>query len=126
MAKKDKRITYKKEKLNDFRKYSPKKAEQHNVYAKDKDYVHINYVYERDGTNCYYLSMTHKPPKGKENDYMKLERSVNPKDKRSAYISRKSEYADYHAFGPRYHGYSFTKNDKKSVSDLIKKNKRGK
>jgi hypothetical protein len=70
--------------------------------------------------------MTHKPPKGREKDYVQLERSVDCKDKRKAYINTKSDSADYRAFGARRSGYSFAEKDKKLVNSIIKKNKKRK
>ena len=102
------------------------KYEHRDEFRKYKNEPHPKYVYERNGEDFNYLSMTHKPPNGAERDYVKLERSANPNDSRSAYISMKSERDNMRNFGARKKDWSFTKNDKKKVKGIIKKNKKGK
>lgn len=101
-------------------------TEKRNEFRKHKDEPHPKYVFERKGEIYVYLSMTHKPPKDTVKDYIPLEHSANPKDKRKAYINTKSESDNMGNFGARKKGWFFTDKDSKTVKGIIKQNKKGK
>ena len=101
-------------------------TEKRDEFRKHKNEPHPKYVFERKGENYNYLSMTHKPPKETAKDYVPLNHSANPKDKRKAYINTKSESDNMGNFGARKIGWKFTDSDRKIVKGIVKKNKKGK
>ena len=110
--------------------YRTDKVERKDEFRRHKSEIHPKYIFGRIGAIFDFLSVTHKPPKGKENDYQKLDKNPDPKDKRAAYISKKTESDHIANFGARQKDMKLSDSDKKKVKNILRKyqgkNKKGK
>ena len=58
-------------------------------------------IYGKRGRNCKYLTFTHKPEEGKENDYEKLNHNINPREiGRDSYVRKKYSVSVSSSFEP--------------------------
>lgn len=90
----------------------------------DKAKGHMSYVFRKEADQLKFLSMTHNPPDDKRDKYKQLTHSVDPKDKRDAYINTEVDSDHYLNFGPKKKDFYFKEEDKKVVKRIIKKNKK--
>lgn len=86
---------------------------------------HPAYIYEEEGKDYKYLSLTHsKYTYGVENHKLK----INPKkgDDKVAYVHKKTYKSKKSSFGSVLKGWKFGKSDKEDVSRIIKDNEKSK
>ena len=92
-----------KDKWNRSHEFKKKKSSRREV-------GHPVYVYGKRGRNYKYLTFTHKPEEGKENDYEKLKHNIDPNEKdRDTYVKKKYDVSVSRKFDPpdkkyRIHG----------------------
>lgn len=103
MAKKDKKI----ENTDEFRK----------LHAKDEK-GHVHYVCGKKGGNLQSVGVTHgKRTKGVNN--LRLKKNPNPADSKPAYVRPKLTEKKAAEYGKRLNGLGLSKEDKKTVWELI-------
>jgi len=102
------------------------KYEQKDEFRSHKNEIHPKYIFERIGAFLGFLSVTHKPPKGKEKDYEVLDKNPDSKDERPAYISKKTEKDVLTNFGARKKDMKLSESDRKKVKKILRQNKKGK
>ena len=85
---------------------------------------HLSYIFNKQGKNLEFLSMTHNPPKDKKDSFVHLKHSVDPKDGCDAYINTKVDRDHFLNFGSKKKGFFFAEEDKKMVKKIIRKNKK--
>jgi len=108
------------------KQYRTDRVEKKDEFRRSKTEIHPKYVFERIGMLFGFLSVTHKPPKGKESEYQKLDRNPDSKDERAAYISKKAESDNIANFGARQKDMKLSDSDRQKVKAILRKNKKGK
>lgn len=82
----------KQKKWNRVHEFKRKESTKHKV-------GHPVYVYGKRGRNYKYLTFTHKPEEGKEQDYEKLKHNIDPQEKNeSTYIKKKYDVSEDRKF----------------------------
>mgnify|MGYP006934517768 CR=1 FL=1 len=110
------------------KKYNKKKEkpiimDEFRQYKKER---HPKYVGLRVKKDFLFLSLTHKPPRGKEKEYIRLKYNPDSCDESKAYISTKVERDTRDNFGARKKNMRLSDSDKKTVQRFFAKNRKGK
>ena len=79
-------------------------------------------VYAEANDNYKYLTFTHSPEKGKENDYEKLKHNIDPKKDglEPTYVKKKSGFGHSKNFDPPQEKYRIHNDDKTTVKKYKK------
>ena len=107
------RITKKKvtpwKSVNKFKKRKSTKKVGHPVW-----------VYKKRGRAYKYLTFTHKPENGQENNYERLHYNIDPLDKEPCYVKKQHEINDRDAFKDADKKYRIHEKDKDTVKKYQK------
>ncbi len=95
--------------VNKFKKRKSTKTVGHPVW-----------VYRKRGRSYKYLTFTHKPVEGYENDFEKLLYNIDPSDKRPCYVKKQYEINDRDAFRDADKKYRIHDKDKNTVKKYQK------
>ena len=81
---------------------------------------HPVYVYGTHGRDYKYLSITHTPEKGKEDEYERLKHNIDPDDPRDCHIYKKYRISDKSHFDNPPKKYRFHPDDIKTIKKYKK------
>ena len=82
---------------------------------------HPVYIYGQRGRDYKYLTVTHKPEEGKENDYEKLKHNIDPNEHdRHSYLKKKYSVSPDRSFDPPDKKYRFHPDDLGTVKKYKK------
>ena len=91
-------------------------------FRKNKRINHPTYLVDRDGNVYKYIGITHSEiTLGKKN--IPLKSNPNPEDNKTAYVRPRVEKDKAENFGRRLKGWRFLKEDKKTIKDIVDKDK---
>ena len=76
---------------------------------------HPVWVYRKRGRFYKYLTFTHKPEKGRENDYQQLLHNIDPYDSEKCYVKKQHEINRSNAFREADKKYRIHEKDKDTV-----------
>ena len=102
-----------KSKWNRVHYFARKKSTKHKV-------GHPVYVYARRGKNRKYLTFTHKPENGKENDYEQLLHNIDVDDTRDCYVKKQYSFSRENTLRPPDKTYRIHDDDKARVNKYKK------
>lgn len=81
---------------------------------------HPVHVYKKKGRYYKYLTFTHKPKEGYENDFEKLKYNIDPSDTSDCYVSKKYGVTNKNAFKDPDKKYRIHEKDKATVKKYQK------
>lgn len=81
---------------------------------------HPVFVYGTRGKMRKYLTFTHTPEQGKENDYEQLSRNIDPSDTESCYVRKQYSFSHENSLRPPDKKYRIHEDDKKRVEKYKK------
>lgn len=99
---------------------SSKKNQPRNEFRDYKPSGHPAYIYEKVGNEFRFLGVTHAPiTRGIKN--IKLEKSPDPNDTKTAYIKPQTQQDKINHFDKRHKGWKITDSDKEKIMNRLKK-----
>ena len=81
---------------------------------------HPVWVYRKRGRNYKYLTFTHNPEKGKEENFEKLLYNIDPHDDSPCYVKKQYSITDKNAFKDADKKYRIHEKDKNTVKKYQK------
>lgn len=76
---------------------------------------HPVYVYGKRGRRRKYLTFTHKPEEGKEDDYEQLLHNIDPDDPRDCFLKKKYDVSVEEKLDPPDKNYRIHEDDKEKI-----------
>ncbi len=91
-------------------------------HGKDANKGHPAYIYDKDGDELQFLSLTHSP-EVEGVSTVPLNKNPNPQDSSDSFLLPEPLEAPPSKFGSRYKGWEFDPSDNGTVKGIIKKGK---